>query len=289
MCALYAIRFPGFCTKAVTFSYDEGARQDYRLSALFRRYGLTATFFLDSSTLDRVERLELDGFSVPCHRVRRHEMRDLYAPFEVATLPRRHGNLTAGHGDLTVLPDETLRREIREDRLALERLIRRPVTGFAYTGTAGDDRLAAILRDSGIRYARTRHSSYSLDPPENIWAWDPTCHDHDPRLPSLLEEFWQSDSSQLRVLSLWGRSFELDKDDTDRWGELDRLLATLAGHPAVWNPTNAELCAYITAARQLHAEGPCLTNRGDQTLCIQTEECRYALKPGKTISLSRQN
>ena len=38
------MRYPGGLTKAVTFSYDDGVRQDRRLAELFTRCGMKATF-----------------------------------------------------------------------------------------------------------------------------------------------------------------------------------------------------------------------------------------------------
>ena len=38
------ILFPGFKRKALTFSYDDGVRQDKRLVKLFLQHGLKGTF-----------------------------------------------------------------------------------------------------------------------------------------------------------------------------------------------------------------------------------------------------
>ena len=40
--------FPGGLRKAVTFSFDDGVRQDLRLMDLFRTHGIKATFNLNS-------------------------------------------------------------------------------------------------------------------------------------------------------------------------------------------------------------------------------------------------
>lgn len=46
-----AMRFPEGRAKAVTFSYDDGGRQDIRLAKLFTQYGLKATFNLNGDAL----------------------------------------------------------------------------------------------------------------------------------------------------------------------------------------------------------------------------------------------
>ena len=42
------MRFPGGKQRALTFSYDDGVEQDVRLIEIFRKYGLKATFNLNS-------------------------------------------------------------------------------------------------------------------------------------------------------------------------------------------------------------------------------------------------
>ena len=84
------IVFPGFRTKALTFSYDDGTLQDRRLAALFRKYGLKATFNLNSGAFDEVQHGSHGGFSVNFSRVHAGEVRDLYASFEVASHTLTH-------------------------------------------------------------------------------------------------------------------------------------------------------------------------------------------------------
>ncbi len=102
------IVFPGFRTKALTFSYDDGTLQDRRLAALFRKYGLKATFNLNSGAFDEVQHGSHGGFSVNFSRVHAGEVRDLYASFEVAS----H---TLTHPILTDIPDEEIRRQVIYD------------------------------------------------------------------------------------------------------------------------------------------------------------------------------
>ena len=45
------LSFPGGKMKAVTFSYDDGVKADIRLSEIFSKYGLKATFNINSSAL----------------------------------------------------------------------------------------------------------------------------------------------------------------------------------------------------------------------------------------------
>ena len=42
------LRFPGGKPKAVTFSYDDGEREDIRLAQIINRYGIKCTFNINS-------------------------------------------------------------------------------------------------------------------------------------------------------------------------------------------------------------------------------------------------
>ena len=75
--------------KAITFSYDDGAVQDIRLIELLNRYGLKATFNLNSGLLG--------GYN----RVPQQDVAALYAGHEIAA----H---TLTHPDLLKLGDEAV-------------------------------------------------------------------------------------------------------------------------------------------------------------------------------------
>ena len=49
------LAFPGGKQKAVTFSYDDGVKQDIRLAEMFDKYGVKGTFNVNSSNLKRVD------------------------------------------------------------------------------------------------------------------------------------------------------------------------------------------------------------------------------------------
>ena len=51
--------------KAITFSYDDGVTQDKRLIEIFNKYGLKATFNLNSGLLGKERTLVRDGVTVP--------------------------------------------------------------------------------------------------------------------------------------------------------------------------------------------------------------------------------
>ena len=61
--------------KAVTFSYDDGVTQDRRLVELLNRYGLKATFNLNSGIQSYAEVFENNGIRI--HRLNVRELPEL--------------------------------------------------------------------------------------------------------------------------------------------------------------------------------------------------------------------
>lgn len=233
--------FPGFLKKAVTFSYDDGARQDIRLSACFRRYGMKATFNLNSGYLGATGKLLHEGYALCFDRVRPEEVKTLYQGFEVAAHSVTHPNLCT-------LGEKAVRREVAQDTETLERLSGQRVTGFAYPGGQYDEPLMERLAALGIRYARTIQSTGGFSLPDRLMAWRPSCHDADGRALELARRLTEEESGECRLLFIWGHSFELDKDDFDRWGHLERLCALLSGREDIWYATSGGICSYLQAA-----------------------------------------
>ncbi|MBE6612749.1 MAG: hypothetical protein E7632_09680, partial [Ruminococcaceae bacterium] len=116
------LRFPGGKPKAVTFSYDDGVRQDIRFSELLQKHGIRCTFNLNSHKL-RGER----GLT----------------PEEVNEYILNRGHEVALHGsnhraEGTLRPIEGI-QDVLANRLELEETYGRIIRGMAYP-------------DSGIRF-----------------------------------------------------------------------------------------------------------------------------------------
>ena len=236
--------FPGFLKKAVTFSYDDGARQDIRLASCFRRYGMKATFNLNSGYLGATGRLMHEGYSLCFDRIRPDEVKTLYQGFEVAS----H---SVTHPDLRGMGNKRVREEVAVDVKVLEQLSGQTITGFAYPGGLYDAKLMLQLTRLGIHYARTIQSTGSYSLPDRLLAWHPSCHDADNRALELAQRLVGEKAEEGRLLFIWGHSFELDKDDFDRWGRLEQLCALLGRRDDIWYATNGEICRYLEAARAI--------------------------------------
>ena len=161
--------------KAITFSYDDGVLQDRRLVEILNKYGLKATFNINSELLGTKHNLNLGGVTV-CHdKIFPDEVATLYAGHEVAVHTLTHPHLPA-------LSDEQIVRQVEEDRKNLSALVGYEVIGMAYPGGGfqNSDRVEnAIKRYTGVKYARTISLSYSFKEQTDIFRYKPTAFHKD--------------------------------------------------------------------------------------------------------------
>ena len=98
--------------KAFTMSYDDGVSQDIRLIEILNRYGLKATFNLNSGLFGQQRILRVRGVPVNHDRLKAEDIRCIYAGHEVAA----H---TVNHAMLPACSQEEIVREVEVDRLTL--------------------------------------------------------------------------------------------------------------------------------------------------------------------------
>ena len=216
--------------KALTFSYDDGNEQDVRLIALFDRYGMKATFNLNSGLSGDAGAWQYKGAWV--RRLDLREAAGVYAGHEVAV----HG---AQHLALPELDDAALHRELADDVTALTALFGRAPVGMAYAYGAYDDRAVAEAGRLGLRYARGVDASHAFGVQTDLMRFRPTCHHNDDALFDLAAQFQDMTPDVPQIFYVWGHSYELDGDGT--WDRLERLLDLLAGRDDIFYGTNAEV------------------------------------------------
>lgn len=259
------LAFPGGTHRIVTFSYDDGPEQDVRLVALFNKYGVKATFHLNSKYYLGYTPEQIAA------------VRDLYSGHEIAC----H---TVHHGHLTEMPAATMINEIIDDRRILEQIAGYPVTGMSYPYGSVDDNTVNTLRACGITYSRTVNATEQFIMPHDFLRWDPTCH-HKQALQRS-EHFLNDLKNPTRqpLFYIWGHSYEFaTKED---WAEIETLVSSLAGKPEIWYATNGEICAYRAAQRALVVSADEMMihnptaidvwiNKDREPLCIPTSETVY--------------
>lgn len=284
------MRYPGGLAKAVTFSYDDGGMQDKRLSDLFTRYGLRATFNHNS------RHLRADIFKTA-----------VFTPEEIEEYIFSRGHELAIHGELH-RPNGNLRpiegiRDVLNCRLELEAITGRIIRGFAYPDTGitlmgNGGSYAAVkqyLIELDIAYARTLggdNDSFML--PSDFHAWMPTAHHDNPNLPAYIDKFLSLELAfgkcyharrHPRLLYIWGHSYEFDRNNN--WDYMEDLCRRLSGHEDIFYATNIEICEYVEAYHRLvfSADGKRVKNPTATDIFIDVDGRVLCIKAGGTAVL----
>lgn len=272
------MRFPGGRAKALTLSYDDGVEQDIRLIEILNRYGLKATFNLNSHY--PAEDVTYPDGTIH-RRMPRSRATEVYtnSGHEVAV----H---TYDHPWLNVLSPANITFEVLKDREELEAQFGRIVRGMAYPYGRYNDTIVDCLRACGIVYSRTTVSTEKFDIPTDWLRMPATCHHKNPRLTELADKFLTMTVKDSPALFyLWGHSYEFEADNN--WHVIEDFAARMGGKEDIWYATNMEIYEYVTAYRNLVFSADCKTVYNPSSLIIwaKTTAGNIKIEPGQTLRL----
>lgn len=274
------MRFPGGKLKALTFSYDDGVEQDVRLIELFQKYGLRATFNLNSG------QYAPEGMKYPEGQIHRR-----LSESAVSRLYRQDGIEVAVHGSthpwLDHMPVNMCTKDLMDDREKLEKQFGTIVRGMAYPfGTYSDD-VVDSMRSVGIVYSRTVHSSHNFDMPSDWMRLPATCHHDDPELMTLARRFLEENSwGRPWMFYLWGHSYEFEQNNN--WEVMEEFAEFMAKRDDIWYATNIEIYDYQDAFRKLlfSMDGRIVKNPTAYELWFFLNGKEYSVKPGEILTVS---
>lgn len=228
--------------KVLTFSYDDGVKEDVRLSGIFTKYGMKATFNINTGCIiDSDEVREIPEGHLTWGEVRKHLVE---AGHEVAV----H---TLTHPWIESLSVQDALFEITEDRKNIEQKTGCIARGMAYPfGCWSNDTLTA-MKAAGIAYSRTVKATHTFELPEEPLTLHPTCHHSDGQLMKLAEDFVNEPCKWdiPRMFYVWGHSYEFPRDNN--WDVIEKLCEYLSGRDDIWYATNIEIIDYMKAYRNL--------------------------------------
>ena len=279
------MRFPRGVAKVVTFSYDDGCRQDIRFADLLASYGLKGTFNLNMHEPGKIGALTKE-------EVQEHM---LSKGHEIAV----HGAFHRAPGSLR--PVQGI-QEVLECRLMLEKTFGILVRGMAYpdsgitrfTNGADYENIRSYLKDLDIVYSRSLggdNNAFAL--PTDWYNWIPTAHHDNPQVMEYADAFVKMDLSprtylaarQPRLFYIWGHSYEFDQKNN--WEHMHTLCKKLANQEDIWYATNMEIYKYTMAYQSLvySADGTMIYNPTLYTIWLDREGIIYAINPGETLNV----
>lgn len=216
--------------KAITFSYDDGVEQDLRLLEILNKYGLKATFNLNTALNANTPSWMYKSLEV--RRLNLSDCINVYNGHEIAVHTLTHPNLCE-------LDDKHLQEELLTDRENIERLFGQTVSGMAYPYGAYSDYLVNKLSEYGFKYARTVEASYSFDVQKDLLRFKPTCHHDDEKLFELAERFIAMDANIPQIFYVWGHAYEFEGNKN--WDRFEEFCRLVSGRNDIFYGTNAEV------------------------------------------------
>lgn len=216
--------------KAVTFSYDDGIKQDKRLVDIFNKYHLKCTFNLNSGIQSEESNWTYGNKLV--ERMNKEGLKELYQGHEVAV----H---TLNHLSLTELTKKQMEDEILIDKNNLESMFQQEMVGMAYPYGTYNDEVVEVLKECGMKYARTVESTHDFKLQPDLLRFKATCHHNDSELFQLAEKFVELKPTSPQIFYIWGHSYEFDGDDN--WEVIERFCELISERDDIFYGTNSEV------------------------------------------------
>jgi len=187
-------------------SWDDGKKEDLRMVKLLKTYQLLGIFFLSNKGLE----LDLD------------EIKELSKDFEI-------GGHTFNHPmDLKLLSEIQQKVEIEMNKDFLEHITGKEIKWFCYPRGRYNTTTIKILKDIGIKYARTTLVGNTKEPEDN-YRIATSVHVY-PSRKEYKEQNWLEYAKEKfdiakkekGVFHIWGRSHEVSRYNL--WNDLEELF-----------------------------------------------------------------
>ena len=122
---------------------------------------------------------------------------------------------------------------------ALSELFGYDVCGMAYPYGTYNDKVVSILKKCGIKYSRTVVNSLSFNLPDDFLMWHSTMHFGDDGMMDIVDKFLNDNSSEPKLLYIWGHSYELEANNT--WDLFEEFCKKVSGRSDTIYATNMEV------------------------------------------------
>ena len=199
--------------KIVSLSFDDGTMYDKRFIDLLNKYGLKATFNLNSG---------LDNFiwyyeDKPIRRLNLEESKDIYNGHEVASHSLTHPYFSS-------LDEKRQIQEVEEDILNLEKIFSRKIEGFAFPFIDQTEANIQVVKNNiDLKYIRCSIFTEKILPKDRYHVGINALYD-DKDIYEKLERY-KSNILPNSLFVIAGHSYEFEvKND---WEKIENLLKYL--------------------------------------------------------------
>ena len=220
--------------KYFTLSFDDGTTEDEKMIALLKKYGIKASFCINTGLMDGNDVIEVAGNWKRMSFDYAKENK-VYEGFDVIS----HGYT---HKELTFLSDEDIIFEIKTDAEKIKELTGVSPVGFAYPGGTAYYNgyiTSVMLSSTNVRFARDTNDTFSFRLPDNFMAWNPTCSILDNKLFSVAEEFINAEATDEDLLFYaWDHPWAITAYNA--WDKTERLFKMLSERDDIVFVSNTE-------------------------------------------------
>ncbi len=265
--------YPQFKSKALVLSYDDGVEQDVRLVKLLNKYDLKGTFNLNSQ-LSRQQFVWTHECGQPIRRLPLQAVSKLYSGHEVTSHSLTHPYMIG-------LTKQELRRQMLDDKQNLEKVLNKPVVGFAVPFDVCDEAVCKCAPDFGFEYVRISAESMTFDSNIEFFRWKPTIFHLNPYFDQVVGEFLQCDQ-ELALCTIVGHSYDLDV--CNMWQDIEEIFARLSFNTNIISMCATDCSRYLNAMRQIHIDDDRLTNTSATKLYFNIDGRNVCLAPNETFA-----
>ena len=199
--------------KIVSLSFDDGTIYDKRFIDLLNKYGLRATFNLNSGLKDFIWYYE----DKPIRRLNLEESKEIYKGHEVASHSLTHPYFSS-------LYEKRQIREVEEDILNLEKIFSRKIEGFAFPFIDQTEANIQVVKNNiALKYIRCSIFTEKILPKDRYHVGINALYD-DKDIYEKLERY-KSNILPNSLFVIAGHSYEFEvKND---WEKIENLLKYL--------------------------------------------------------------
>ena len=199
--------------KIVSLSFDDGTIYDKRFIGLLNKYGLRATFDLNSGLEDFIWYYE----DKPIRRLNLEESKDIYNGHEVASHSLTHPYFSS-------LDEKRQIQEVEEDILNLEKIFSRKIEGFAFPFIDQTEANIQVVKNNiDLKYIRCSIFTEKILPKDRYHVGINALYD-DKDIYEKLERY-KSNILPNSLFVIAGHSYEFEvKND---WEKIENLLKYL--------------------------------------------------------------